>query len=78
MFCGVSQEVGRDGICAQAGELLANLKQGSICIVDANVTSPSLHAYFGVENDPRIIGRDSRIGPVMGFTQQVGRGRLRL
>ncbi len=78
MFCGVNQEVGRDGICAQAGELLANLKQGSICMVDANVTSPSLHAYFGVENDHGLSAAIVESGPVMGFTQQVGRGRLRL
>ena len=50
MFCGVDQGEGRDWICAQTAELLANLKQSSICIVDANVTSPSLHAYFGVAN----------------------------
>ena len=78
VFCGVDKEGGRDWICAQTAELLANLKQGSICIVDANVTSPSLHTYFGVANDHGLSEALIEAGPVMDFTLQVGRGRLRL
>ncbi len=78
VFCGVDKEAGRDWICAQAAELLANLKQGSICIVDANVTSPSLHTYFGVANDHGLSEALIEAGPVMDFTRPVGRGRLRL
>ena len=78
VFCGVQKEGGNDWICPQAAELLANLKQGSICVVDANVTSPSLHSYFGVANEHGLSAALVEAGPVMDFTQQVGRGRLRV
>ncbi len=78
VFCGVDEEGGRDWICAQTAELLAHLKQGSICVVDANVTSPSLHSYFGVKNGHGLSAALVEPGAVMDFTQQVGRGRLRL
>jgi protein-tyrosine kinase len=78
VFCGVDNEVGRDWICAHTAELLANLKKDSICIVDANLASPSLHSYFGVANDHGLSAALVESGPVMDFTQQIGRGRLRL
>jgi hypothetical protein len=78
VFCGVDKERGRDWICAQAAELLASLKHGSICVVDANVSSPSLHTYFGAANSRGLSAALVEAGPVMDFTQQVGRGRLRL
>jgi Mrp family chromosome partitioning ATPase len=78
VFCGVDKEGGRDWICAQTAELLSTLKQGSICIVDANVTSPSLHSYFGVANVHGLSAALVETGPVMDYTQQVGHGRLRL
>ncbi len=78
VFCGVDEEVGRDWICAQTAELLAYLKPGSICVVDANVSSPSLHSYFGVKNVHGLSAALVEPGAVMDFTQQIGRGRLRL
>jgi hypothetical protein len=78
VFCGVDEEGGGDWICAQTAELLDNLKQGTICVVDANVTSPSLHSYFGVANGHGLSAALVEAGPVMDFTQPVGRGRLRL
>jgi hypothetical protein len=78
VFCGVDAEAGNDWICAQAAELLANLKQGSICIVDANVANPSLHSYFGVTNGRGLSAALAEPGVVSNFTQPVGRERLRL
>src|SRR6266852_9375720 len=78
VFCGMDEEGGRDWICAETAELLANIKQGSICVVDANVTNPSLHSYFGVENSRGLSAAVVETGPVMDFTQEVGCGRLRL
>jgi Mrp family chromosome partitioning ATPase len=78
VFCSADKEGGDDRICAHTAELLANLKLGSICVVDANVTSPSLHTYFGVANGRGLSEALIETGPVMDFTQQVGRGRLRL
>src|ERR1700722_12817004 len=78
VFCGVDEEGGRDWICAQTAELLASLKHGSICVVDANVTNPSLHSYFGLENCRGLSAAVVEAGPVTDFTQQAGKGRLRL
>lgn len=78
VFCGVDKELGRDWICAQTAEVLAHVKQGSTCVVDANVASPSLHSYFGVANTDGLSSAVLESGPVMDFTQQVGHGRLRI
>src|SRR5277367_6032834 len=37
-------------ICARVGELLASQVTGSVCLVDANLQSPTLHEQFGVPN----------------------------
>ena len=48
MFVGIDRERSAD-VCAAAAEALADHMAGSICLVDANLRSPSLHAVFGVE-----------------------------
>ena len=45
----VAHESGR--ICARAGATLAACVSDSVCLVDANLSSPSLHRYFGIENE---------------------------
>jgi hypothetical protein len=47
VFCAADKDGGRDLICGQTAEFLSSLKQASICAVDANVTNPALHSYFG-------------------------------
>lgn len=78
VFCGVDADGERGWICAQTAELLINLKQGSACVVDANVANPTLHSYFGVENNRGLSDALVQTGPAIDFTQSVGRGRLRL
>lgn len=41
---------GSSWICAHAGDLLAAGTDGSVCLVDANLSSPTLHDYMGVSN----------------------------
>ncbi len=77
VFCSVDEDGGHDWICAQAAELLANLKQGSICVVDANVASPTMHTHFGVANDRGLSAAMIETGSVMEFTHPIGRGRVR-
>jgi Mrp family chromosome partitioning ATPase len=48
-FCGVDQGAGCTWLSARVGETLAGQVSGSVCIVDANLRKPSLHAEFGVE-----------------------------
>jgi len=49
-FCGVYSGDGCSWVCAHAGEMLAEHGGGSVCIVDANLRTPSLHEYFCFEN----------------------------
>lgn len=50
-FCGVYSGDGCSWVCARAGEMLADHGGGSVCIVDANLRSPSLHSFFKFENE---------------------------
>jgi protein-tyrosine kinase len=49
-FCGVGRGVGCSWVCARASEALATQTGASVCVVDANLHSPSLHEYFEAEN----------------------------
>jgi hypothetical protein len=79
VFCPVEARNADNWICVQAADLLANnVQDSSVCLVDANLPHPSLHNYFEVENFGGLAGAMTETGPVVGFTQSVDRGHLRL
>jgi len=45
-FCGVNTGDGCSWVCTRAAEALAELVPGRVCLVDANLRSPSLHQHF--------------------------------
>lgn len=49
-FCSINKGSGCSWVCARTGEMLAEQENGSVCVVDANLRSPSLHDYFRFEN----------------------------
>ena len=49
VFSGVQHGDGCSRICAHAAATLASRVTGTVCVVDANLTRPSLHRYFGVD-----------------------------
>ncbi len=49
-FCGVEKGVGCSWVCANASQMLAAQGLGTVCVVDANFYSPSLHHNFQVGN----------------------------
>jgi Mrp family chromosome partitioning ATPase len=49
-FCGVEKGVGCSWVCANASRMLASQGVGTVCAVDANFHSPSLHRHFRMEN----------------------------
>jgi Mrp family chromosome partitioning ATPase len=75
-FCGVDKGAGCSWVCAQAGEVLAEQVPGRVCIVDANLRSPSLHEYFRVEVGAGFADamRDSR--PVREFARPTWNSNL--
>ena len=72
VFCGVEEGDGSRSVCARASEMFSAQMPGSVCVVDANLRSPSLHEYFGLDGafgfaDAVLI--DS--SPIETFAQQV-------
>jgi succinoglycan biosynthesis transport protein ExoP len=63
-------------ICALVGEALAARVSGSVCLVDANLYSPSLHRQFDVENCGGLGEMIGTKGAVRGFARQLPAGNL--
>jgi hypothetical protein len=78
VFSPVEQNTEHHLIAAQVAELLVSYSQDSICLVDANLASPSLHAYFGVENHGGLAAALLDSGPIESFTKPLEQGRLHL
>jgi polysaccharide biosynthesis transport protein len=52
LFSAIGTDDGSAELCAAAGEALASQTTGSICLVDGNLRSPSVHTLFGVTGAP--------------------------
>jgi receptor protein-tyrosine kinase len=76
VFSGVEAGDGSSRICAHAGETLASQVQGAVCIVDANLRTPSLHRHFGTENLGGLTDAIAQSRPVRDFVRQLPGGRL--
>ena len=50
VFAGIDHGNGCTRICAQAAETLQENFRGTICLVEANFRSPSMHHLFGLTN----------------------------
>jgi Mrp family chromosome partitioning ATPase len=78
VFSPVDQNYEHHAVAAQVADLLGGYTQESICLVDANFANPSLHSYFGVENEGGLAGALLGPGPIEEFTKPLPRGRLSL
>jgi protein-tyrosine kinase len=63
-------------MCARAAEILASQVGNSVCVVDCNLRSPSLHHQFGVENQYGLANALAGEGPVRQYAQQLSRPNL--
>jgi len=66
-FCGVGQIDGAGGICTRAGLNLANQTGLSVCVVEGNFQSPSLHQYFSLDNSRGLSDAVLESGPIREF-----------
>ncbi len=71
VFAGIDSGNGCSWVCAHAAEALASQKLGSVCLVDANLRSPSLPAMFGVSNHFGLTEALSKNGPIRDFTKVI-------
>ncbi|PYT35925.1 MAG: hypothetical protein DMG58_00730 [Acidobacteria bacterium] len=78
IFCAVDHAPGTAGICARAAENLAAQTTSPVCIIDGNVHSPSLHSYFGVQNNRGLTNAVLESGSVRDSVYVLPEGNLSL
>ena len=71
IFAGLDPGNGCSRVCASAAEVLAASTAGSVCLVEANLRSPSLPEYFGVENHFGLSDCLRKDGPVRDFAKKL-------
>jgi succinoglycan biosynthesis transport protein ExoP len=69
LFAGIDGGAGCSQICALVAETLRNAVSGSICIVEANLRSPSLPSLFGTTNHYGLTDALLREGPIRSFAR---------
>jgi len=76
VLTGTESGNGCSWICCCAAEILASQVKGPICVVDANLRSPGLHQYFGVQNHHGLAEALRGIESIREFVRPVGRDNL--
>jgi Mrp family chromosome partitioning ATPase len=71
LFAGADGECESAEICARSAEILAARGDGPVCLVDADFQRPSLHQYFGVENEKGLAEATVEAGSIQSFAQQI-------
>jgi protein-tyrosine kinase len=77
-FAGIDSGNGCSWICARVAEILASQRLGSVCLVDANLHSPSLPEMFGVSNHYGLSDALCKNGSIQEFTKVVRSDNLSL
>ena len=76
VFSGTELGNGCTWMCARAAEILASQVGNSVCIVDCNLDSPSVHHQFEVENHYGLSDALVGEGPVREYARQLSRPNL--
>jgi len=71
VFCGTDESDGSSSVCARASEILAARATESVCLIDAHLSSPSLHARYGLENRSGLADAIFKSGSAREFARQV-------
>jgi Mrp family chromosome partitioning ATPase len=76
VFAGIEPGSGSSWVAAHAADILASQVQGSVCVVDCDAVSPSLHRAFKVQNHYGLA--DALLGgePIRQYVQQLTRPNL--
>jgi len=76
IFAGIDHGNGCSRVCARTAQVLAANVPGRVCIVDANLRSPSLPEYFGMTNHHGLTDSLLQDGPIMSFAKPTGTANL--
>jgi protein-tyrosine kinase len=68
-FCGIENGAGCSWVCARASEVLADQIPGRVCVIDANLRSPSLHEHFRMEKGAGFVDAMKESGPISEFAR---------
>jgi capsular exopolysaccharide synthesis family protein len=72
VFAGIDHGNGCSQLCAQTAETLASHTTGSICLVDANLRSPSLPGLFHTTNHYGLTDALRQTGSIKSFVRPLG------
>jgi Mrp family chromosome partitioning ATPase len=75
-FSGVNKSAGCSWVCAHASEVLAEQIAGNVCVVDANLRSPSLHDYFKFENSSGFADAVKSTKPIHEYARRASGSHL--
>jgi Mrp family chromosome partitioning ATPase len=76
VFAGTDRGTGTSWIVAHAADMLASLVQASVCVVDCDFDSPTLHREFKVQNHYGLSDALQGIEPIRQYVQQLSRPNL--
>lgn len=76
VWAGMEQGNGCSMVAVNAARTLAESVSGSVCLVDANLRSPSLHDTFNVSNHRGLAEALTTEGPIRAFAYQLQPGNF--
>lgn len=76
VFAGVGDGAGSAEVCAMTAEALAARAIGSVCVVDSNFRSPSLHKWFDIDNLDGLADGLLQPGPIRTVARRIADGNL--
>lgn len=76
VFSSIGPGDGCTWVCMNTALTLASQNSGSICVVDANLRSPSLHKEFGIENRQGLSEALNQSGSIRNYVQQIAGSNL--
>jgi Mrp family chromosome partitioning ATPase len=75
-FAGTESGNGCSWMCSRVGEILASQVHESVCVVDCNLRSPSLHEQFGIENHYGLSDALLQSDPICQYVRPLSRTNL--
>jgi len=76
VFCGIEHGDGASWMCAQVARTVAAQRTGTVCAVDANLRSPTLHSYLHIANGCGLGDAVRRPEPIRNFLEPGPDGNL--
>ena len=76
VFAGIDHGNGCSQICAQTARILADNVQGTVCLLDANLRTPSLPDIFGVTNHHGLTDALQKEDSVKNYAKPLTPGNL--